>query len=133
MNKKTLITCILAATWITQVQAMNFDTISFDKTPAGQYQVEKTHAYITFSYLHLGFSNPILQFTNFDIDFNFKPEDIENSDVKLTIYTNSIKSGVEVFDQHLREKEVFFESEKISNHGLSQQENFSICYRPVSY
>ncbi|MCP5185318.1 MAG: hypothetical protein H6993_15245, partial [Pseudomonadales bacterium] len=34
--------------------------------PSGNYILEKTHGYITFSYSHLGFSRPHLSFNAFD-------------------------------------------------------------------
>ncbi len=106
--------------------------LSFDKTPSGQYELEKTHAYITFSYTHMGFSNPILRFDQFDVDFVFNRDDIEKSSFTVTIDAASINSGVAVFDDKLRDEKHFFEtkehptivfrSQKISQFADSQFE-----------
>ncbi|MFK8014678.1 MAG: YceI family protein [Gammaproteobacteria bacterium] len=70
--------------------------------PAGTYGVEKTHAYITFSYDHQGYSKPFLRFRSFDGALELDPSDLANSSVSVTIDTNSIDSGVDIFDEHLR-------------------------------
>ena len=36
--------------------------------PAGDYGLDKSHAYITFSYSHLGFSTPHIGFNTFDLN-----------------------------------------------------------------
>ncbi len=71
-------------------------------TPAGTYKVEKTHAYITFFYDHQGYSKPYLRFRSFDGAIDLDPADLSNSSVKITIDVNSIDSGVDIFDEHLR-------------------------------
>lgn len=71
-------------------------------TPAGTYAVEKTHAYITFFYNHQGYSKPYLRFRSFDGAIELDPADLSKSSVKIDIDVNSIDSGVDIFDEHLR-------------------------------
>ena len=78
-----------------QLSWANFDV------PTGTYELEKTHAYITFSYNHLGFSTPHLSFDAFDVTLEADAEKPENSGVTVTIEAASINSRVEEFDQHL--------------------------------
>ncbi|MFK7888596.1 MAG: YceI family protein [Gammaproteobacteria bacterium] len=70
--------------------------------PAGVYEAELTHAYITFFYDHQGYSKPYLRFRKFTADMNLDPADMSNSSVNVTIDINSIDSGVDIFDEHLR-------------------------------
>ena len=69
--------------------------------PSGNYGLDKTHGYITFSYNHLGFSNPHVGFESFEVDLALDNENIDNSSVAVTIDATSISSRVEVFDGHL--------------------------------
>lgn len=69
--------------------------------PSGSYSVDPTHAYITFSYNHLGMSNPVLSFDDFTIDLNLDNEDPTKSTVNVTIDANSVVAGSEVWKSHL--------------------------------
>jgi polyisoprenoid-binding protein YceI len=51
--------------------------------PSGQYGLDKPHGYITFSYSHLGFSNPHVGFKSFTVDLNLDNENPENSTVNV--------------------------------------------------
>jgi len=42
--------------------------------PSGQYGLDKPHGYITFSYSHMGFSNPHVGFKSFTVDLNLDSE-----------------------------------------------------------
>lgn len=70
------------------------------EVPSGAYGLDKTHGYITFSYSHLGFSNPHVGFRSFEVDLNLDNENIENSVVSVTIDATSVDSRVEVFNGH---------------------------------
>lgn len=69
--------------------------------PSGSYSVDPTHAYISFSYNHLGLSNPILSFEEFTIDLNLDNEDPTKSTVNVTIDADSIVAGSDVWKKHL--------------------------------
>ena len=94
--------------------------------PAGDYGVDKNHAYITFSYSHLGFSTPHIGFNAFDLNLTLDPENVEKSSVTVTIDASSIDSRVERFDGHLagpnffdaaNHPEITFQSTSISSTG----------------
>jgi len=70
--------------------------------PSGIYKAEAGHAYIAFSYDHQGFSKPILRWGAFDGTINLNAEDPESSTVSVTIPVESIDSGVDVFNGHLK-------------------------------
>lgn len=71
------------------------------EVPAGAYGLDKTHGYITFSYDHLGFSNPHVGFRSFEVDLNLDNENVGNSTVNVTIDATSVDSRVENFNGHL--------------------------------
>lgn len=79
--------------------------------PSGRYVLEKTHAYITFTYSHLGFSHPHLSFNDFDATLDLDAKHPEKSKVEVVIQANSIDTGVEELDQRLRSA-VFFQADK---------------------
>jgi len=71
------------------------------EVPSGHYVLEPTHAYITFSYSHLGFSTPHVAFTSFDVDLQFDAEKPGSSSLSVSIDPNSVESRVEEFNEHL--------------------------------
>lgn len=88
----------LAATLVCFSAAASADLAS---VPSGEYGLDKSHGYITFSYDHLGFSKPHVGFESFEVNLTLDNEDIENSSVEVLIDATSISSRVEVFDGHL--------------------------------
>ncbi|MEM8982403.1 MAG: YceI family protein [Pseudomonadota bacterium] len=79
--------------------------------PAGDYELDKTHAYITFSYSHLGFSNPHVGFDVFDASLALNADDPEQSVVEVVIDATSINSRVAKFDEHLNGDDFFATAE----------------------
>lgn len=79
----------------------------FSGVPSGLYQVDPTHAYINFSYSHLGLSNPVLGFDDFTMDLNLNHEEPAKSTVEVVIETSSIISGSEIWTDHLMGEQFF--------------------------
>ena len=77
----------------------------------GTYEIEPTHAYISATYNHLGFSYPVLAWRTFGGTLNIDPENLADMSLNVTIDATSIDSRVEVFDGHLK-AEQFFNVEK---------------------
>ncbi|MEJ2603794.1 MAG: YceI family protein [Gammaproteobacteria bacterium] len=75
--------------------------------PSGTYHQDDQHAYVVFSYTHLGFSNPQVRFDDFDVTLRLDSEDPEASKIGVDIDVSSVDSGVEVFDSHLKGAEYF--------------------------
>lgn len=71
------------------------------KAPAGEYLMDKTHGYTTFSYSHQGYSRPWLRFRNINAALTVDGEDLGKSIVTVDIDPASIDSGVDIFDEHL--------------------------------
>jgi polyisoprenoid-binding protein YceI len=60
--------------------------------PAGQYQLEKPHASLTFSVTHLGLSRYTLRFADFDASLDFDPANPTASRVSASINPLSVRS-----------------------------------------
>ena len=69
--------------------------------PSGTYKMDKNHGYLVFSYLHMGFSHPMLRFTNFDTEIQYDSANIDNSSAKVNIAVNSIDAGIATFNAEL--------------------------------
>ncbi len=75
--------------------------------PSGKYALDSSHGYITFTYSHLGFSNPRVGFNSFDTLLELDNEKPENSKVEVTIDATSIDSRVAEFNEHLNGADFF--------------------------
>ena len=78
--------------------------------PSGQYGLDKTHGYISFTYDHVGFSTPHIGFRSFELTMMLDSEHPENSSVEVAIDASSIDSRVPEFNVHLNGEE-FFDTE----------------------
>ena len=82
-------------------------TAEIGDVPAGEYTLEDTHGYINFSYLHLGYSRPIVGFRSFEVMLDLNQDDVTASTLKVTVDPASVDSRVEKFDDHLRSDDFF--------------------------
>ncbi|MEM9058063.1 MAG: YceI family protein, partial [Pseudomonadota bacterium] len=87
--------------------AINAQADHLAEMPSGDYVLDKTHAYLTFSYSHLGFSSPQVGFRSFDANLMLDNENVENSSVEVVIDTASIDSRLDEFNDHLNGKNFF--------------------------
>lgn len=78
--------------------------------PAGTYESEQGHAYVAFTYWHLGYTKPILRWRETSATIVFDNENPENSTLEVSIPVASIDSGVDKFDEHLVAAD-FFDAE----------------------
>jgi polyisoprenoid-binding protein YceI len=81
------------------------------EVPSGKYSLDKNHGYITFSYSHLGLSNPHVGFDNFDVILDLDVAKPENSKVVVEIDATSVDSRVATFNEHLNGEDFFATSE----------------------
>ncbi|MEE9320961.1 MAG: YceI family protein [Granulosicoccus sp.] len=75
--------------------------------PSGGYVVDPTHAFINFSYNHLGLSNPTLGFDDFSIDMNLDAEDPTKSMLSVNIDPDSVIAGSDKWHEHLTGPDFF--------------------------
>ena len=83
-----------------------FQSIATRVSP-GRYELDETHAYLSFSYSHMGLSNPQLQFADFDAALELDGHDMAGSTVSVAIDATSIDSGVPELDEALKSADFF--------------------------
>ncbi len=88
--------------------------VDISTAPAGVYVSEKSHAYITFQYLHQGYARPTLRWNDFEARIELDSDNPENSVLTVDINAASIDSGVEKFDEHLVSADFF----DVANHPV---------------
>ena len=71
---------------------------------AAPYVLDKSHAHVTFTVSHLGFSYVHGQFRNFDAAIDFDPGNVEATRVAFTIDATSVDTLWEARDKDLRSK-----------------------------
>ena len=86
-----------------------FESLAASISP-GSYELDENHAYLSFSYSHLGISNPELQFADFRADLQLDGNNMANSKVSVQIDAASIVSASTVLDDMLRGED-FFDAE----------------------
>lgn len=74
---------------------------------AMQWTLDKSHASVKFEVDHLGFSETIGVFREFDMDLTLDPENPDTASVSAVIFTGSIDSFWEARDEHLRNEDFF--------------------------
>lgn len=101
-HKPLLRKTLLASAVIAMFGAGVFDTalaaaqelalVPYAEMPAGKYDMDKTHASLTWKVSHLGLSGYTARFTDFDAAFTFDPQNIAASKVTATINPASIRT-----------------------------------------
>ncbi len=71
------------------------------------YKFDENHTTVVWTANHFGFSNPSGKFTDVKGDLTLDENDPEKSSVNVTIKTDSINTGIEKFDQHLKSADFF--------------------------
>lgn len=69
---------------------------------ADPWNLDKSHAHVTFRADHLGFSMVQGWFREFDADIRFDPENIEATEIRFTIKTASVDTAWPDRDRHIR-------------------------------
>lgn len=70
-----------------------FAKSAFNEMPDGQYKVDLSHASVVWKVSHLGLSNYVARFTEFDAEIDFNADDIAKSRVTATINPLSIQTA----------------------------------------
>lgn len=71
------------------------------------YEFDKVHTQILFFVDHFGFSKSQGEFLGFEGQFTFDPQAFEESEVELTIYTDSIDMDDERWNQKMKGEQYF--------------------------
>jgi hypothetical protein len=84
--KETIMDNLVRAFCIATVLALPVKaSADLSEVPYGKYTLDRSHGYITFTYSHLGFSNPRVGFNSFDTELDLDSSNPENSTVELSI------------------------------------------------
>jgi polyisoprenoid-binding protein YceI len=67
-----------------------------------KYDIDPNHTYVTFSYDHFGFSNPVLKLEKFSGDFELDTADLTKSTIRVTFPLDGLHTGVEKLDSDLK-------------------------------
>lgn len=101
--------------------------------PAGQYQLEKSHASLLLRVNHMGFSTYTTRFSRFDAELTFDPSNIPASKVVTTIDASSfemdaapracidIVKGPQMLDT-VKFPQIVFKSERVRMTGMKSME-----------
>ena len=79
----------------------DFRSLAANISP-GKYELEENHAYLGFSYSHLGLSKPQLQFADFDAELTLDGNDMAASRVSITIDAASVVTAAPELDEILK-------------------------------
>ncbi len=74
---------------------------------SGVYAPDAGHRYIVFSYLHQGYSRPIVRWDDWTGELDWNADAPSESSVSITIDVDSVNSGVADFDGHLKGERFF--------------------------
>ena len=66
---------------------------AFNDMPAGEYKVDLSHASIVWKVSHLGLTNYVARFADFDAAIDYNPNDIQKSHVTASINPMSIQTA----------------------------------------
>lgn len=103
-----------------------FSVATFAQT---KWNVDNMHSFVNFSVKHLGISFVDGRFDKYEGTFDGTPEDITKGTFNFTVDINSINTGVEMRDNHLKTNDFFnadkypsmkFESTSIKKTGKDQ-------------
>lgn len=73
--------------------SMLFAKSAFEQLPEGNYQLDLSHASVVWKVSHLGLSDYVARFADFDANIAFDPANIEKSKVTATINPMSIQTA----------------------------------------
>ena len=90
---------------LASVLVLGFSTSA--KADVEMYHFDKAHTQILFFVNHLGFSTSQGEFLDYDGQFTFDTESLENSAVEVAIKTASIDMDDEKWDEHLKGADFF--------------------------
>jgi polyisoprenoid-binding protein YceI len=91
--KLVKIIAIIFVLGLTSCVSWVFAKSAFNDMPAGEYKVDLSHASIVWKVSHLGLSNYVARFTEFDAAINYNASNIEKSQVTASINPMSIQTA----------------------------------------
>ena len=74
---------------------------------AQKYDIDPNHTYVTFTYDHFGFSNPVLKLEKFSGDFELDTAELTKSSISITFPLDGLHTGVAKLDDDLKAPDFF--------------------------
>lgn len=123
----TSVLSLVAAAMLCVSPASAQEMVSYDAMPAGVYQIDPTHASLTWKVSHAGLSNYTARFKSFDATVTLGPKDVTKSVIKASVNPASIETDhPKNFNRELQDPKWFnsgtfpkiiFESTRIEKTG----------------
>lgn len=107
--RRLLLTTAATALIATSALAQEMKPLStpLAQAPAGQYELEKSHASITFKVLHMGLAYYTMRFNDFDATIDLDPKKPEASKLNVSIKPASLDSNDKKLTEHTNNKDFF--------------------------
>ncbi|MFT4655485.1 MAG: polyisoprenoid-binding protein YceI [Kangiellaceae bacterium] len=87
------ISCVIIALSMASCVSYVFAKIPFNEMPAGEYNLDLSHASVVWKVSHLGLSDYVARFADFDASIQFDPSNVEASKVTASINPMSIQTA----------------------------------------
>ncbi|MBT1452390.1 YceI family protein [Glaciecola sp. XM2] len=91
--KKIKLTMLAATLFIASCVSWVFAKSPFNDMPEGVYSLDLTHASVVWKVSHLGLSDYVARFADFDASIDFDPANVENSKITASINPMSIQTA----------------------------------------
>ncbi|MFZ9586424.1 MAG: YceI family protein [Crocinitomicaceae bacterium] len=88
-----------------------FALFSFTVLELADWSMDGAHSRLGFTIQHMGITDIHGQFSNFDVKMSTPNADFESATIEMTAQANSINTGIEMRDNHLKTAD-FFDAEK---------------------
>jgi polyisoprenoid-binding protein YceI len=83
-----------------------FALFSFTALEVANWSLDGAHSRLGFTITHMGITNISGQFSNFDVKISTPNEDFVGASIELTAQSNSVTTGLEMRDNHLKTADV---------------------------
>jgi polyisoprenoid-binding protein YceI len=88
-----------------------FALFSFTALEVANWSIDNAHSRLGFAINHMGITDIHGQFGNFDVKISTPNEDFTGASIEMTAQANSVNTGLEMRDNHLKTAD-FFDVEK---------------------
>jgi polyisoprenoid-binding protein YceI len=78
-----------------------------DDTAVNSYKIDTAHSSVSFKVRHLGLANVRGAFRSYEVDLTMNPNDLSTFQTEAIIHVESIDTGIEKRDNHLRSADFF--------------------------
>lgn len=91
----------------TAADDVTMPSTTFPPEATGTYTLDKSHAFVLSSVLHMGFSNYYIRFNQFDASLQFDAADVTKSKLDFTVHTGSADSHNSELEAKMQDTQFF--------------------------